>query len=281
MRKKIVVTGGSGYLGTHVRDYFDAADFSRRAGIDICNDADARAVEDYDVIIHMAALVDKRPEAATRALSVNVGGTIKLLENLRSHQTFIFCSTKDVYGNHVDNYQQVAESCSTDYCGQGAYEWSKLIAEKYVEYYGARAQARIAIFRLATVYAPATPGNNGGFVSYFARAIKAGELLRLKMRGEQRRDLLHARDLAGAFERFIESEHRYGLYNIGGGAENTVTMRGLAEMLAELAGSRAQLELSDDEVREQVHFVTDIGKIARELGWQPQLSLAAGLATLL
>ena len=88
------------------------------------------------------------------------------LENLRAGQVFIFCSTKDVYGNHIDSYDAVPESCSTAYCGQSAYEWSKLIAEKYVNYYAARAGARAAVLRLSTVYAPATPGNAGGFVSF-------------------------------------------------------------------------------------------------------------------
>src|ERR1051326_7086346 len=167
--KKIIVTGGSGYLGTHVRRYFNADDLSRRTGIDICKEADARCINDYDIVIHMAALVDKRPDAAMRAFSVNVGGTINLLANLHAGQTFIYCSTKDVYGSHIDAYDEVPESCSTDYCGQGAYEWSKLIAEKYVQYYGARAGTKIGIFRLSTVYAPATEGNPGGFVSHFAR----------------------------------------------------------------------------------------------------------------
>src|SRR5256885_7120793 len=113
--RKIVVTGGSGYLGTHVRRYFGADDLSRRSGFDICNRDDARKIADYDVVIHMAALVDKRPEARERLFEVNVAGTINLLKNLRSKQIFIYCSTKDVYGSHIDQYEEVPESCSTEY----------------------------------------------------------------------------------------------------------------------------------------------------------------------
>jgi CDP-paratose 2-epimerase len=279
--RKIVVTGGSGYLGTHVRRYFGADDMSRRTGIDICKEADARCINDYDIVIHMAAVVDKRPDMAMRAFSVNVGGTIKVLENLRSDQTFIYCSTKDVYGQHVDQYQEVPESCSTEYCGQGAYEWSKLIAEKYVQYYGARVGAQVGIFRLSTVYGPATEGNPGGFVSYFARAVAQGETLRLKMNGEQRRDLLHVNDLARAFEFFIHSKVRYGCYNIGGGPANTVTLYQLTQVLAKLAGRAAELVVTDEPVKEQVHYVSDIKALEREIGWQPQLGVEAGLKTLL
>ena len=58
---KILVTGGSGYLGTHVCRFFNADDFSRRTGHDILDDEDVRVVADYDVVIHLAAHLDKEP----------------------------------------------------------------------------------------------------------------------------------------------------------------------------------------------------------------------------
>jgi nucleoside-diphosphate-sugar epimerase len=279
--KKIIITGGSGYLGRHVRRFFAADDLSRRAGGDICNDEDARRIADYDVVIHMAALVDKSPAAAARVFAVNVDGTRKLLEHLRAGQTFIFCSTKDVYGHHIDQYQQVPESCSTEYCGQGAYEWSKLIGEKYLQFHAAQVGARAAIFRLSTVYGPAGAGNAGGFVSFFARAIANGEPLKLKMNGQQIRDLLHVDDLSRAFQRFMESDLSQACYNIGGGPDNAVTLYQLTEILARLTGRAANLSLSDEAVREQVHYVTNIDALRRDLDWRPQLNIEDGLKTLL
>src|ERR671925_581853 len=61
---KILVTGGSGYLGTHVRRFFQADDFSRRSFRDVLNPYDAETVADYDVVIHLAAHMDKSREAA-------------------------------------------------------------------------------------------------------------------------------------------------------------------------------------------------------------------------
>ena len=55
---KILVTGGSGYLGTHVRRFFSADDFSRRSNLDILNTYDVDRVADYDVVIHLAAHLD-------------------------------------------------------------------------------------------------------------------------------------------------------------------------------------------------------------------------------
>ncbi len=280
-RKRILVTGGSGYLGTHIRQYFGAEDLSRRSGQDLSLLEDLSFIKNYDVIIHMAACVNKRADAAGQNFAVNVSGTIKLLENLSEGQTFIFCSTKDVYASHIDKYKTVPESCSTDFIGQNAYEWSKLIAEKYAEYYCNNAKARLGIFRLSTVYAPATQGNSGGFVSFFTRAIAKGEQLQLKMRGEQIRDLLHVNDLAEAFELFINSNQQNSLYNIGGGLANSTTLYQLTQTIAKLVKKQANLVLLDEMVKEQIHYVTDISKLTSELGWQPKIDIESGLRTLI
>ena len=61
---KYLVTGGSGYLGVHVREHFGANDFSRRSNRDLLNIYDAQSAADYDVVIHLAAHLDKSPESA-------------------------------------------------------------------------------------------------------------------------------------------------------------------------------------------------------------------------
>src|SRR4051812_14780863 len=132
---KILVTGGSGFLGTHVRNFFDAADFSRKSNLDILNLQDVQTVESYDAVIHLAAYLDKAPENAEESFLTNVEGTVNLLRAMASNATFIFASTKDVYGKHADNFDEVPEHCLTDFCGQSPLEWSKLIAEKYVQFY--------------------------------------------------------------------------------------------------------------------------------------------------
>jgi len=108
---KVLVTGGSGYLGTHVRRHFQADDFSRTSGLDILNTSDAAAVADYDVVIHLAAHLDKSPDAAEQVFLTNVEGTINLLKNLRRDSVLIFASTKDVYGRFADNFAEVPEGC--------------------------------------------------------------------------------------------------------------------------------------------------------------------------
>jgi nucleoside-diphosphate-sugar epimerase len=112
---KVLVTGGSGYLGTHIRQFFNADDLSRSSGSDILNSYDTRIVEDYDLVIHLAAELDKDPEAADHVFMTNVEGTVNVLKSVRKDAAFIFASTKDVYGRFADNYDAVSESCPTLY----------------------------------------------------------------------------------------------------------------------------------------------------------------------
>ena len=149
---KFLVTGGSGYLGTHVRQYFGADDLSRASGLDILNTADAATVSDYDVVIHLAAHLDKSPDAAEQVFLTNIEGTINLLKNMKPNSAFIFASTKDVYGRFADKHAEVPENCQTLYAGQTALEWSKLIAERYVEFYANQIGFRSCIFRMSTIY---------------------------------------------------------------------------------------------------------------------------------
>jgi nucleoside-diphosphate-sugar epimerase len=150
---KVLVTGGSGYLGIHVRRFFEADDFSRRVGLDILDPYDTSRVADYDAVIHLAAHLDKSPEAAAECFRTNAEGTANLLRHMRAGAAFIYASTKDVYGSFADDYEAVPESCPTDYCGQSPLEWSKLIGERYVDYYAAARGIRACIFRLSAVYA--------------------------------------------------------------------------------------------------------------------------------
>src|SRR5437773_4743543 len=104
---KLLVTGGSGYLGTHVRQFFEADDFSRRSQLDILNPLDVARVAEYDVVIHLAAYSSKNPADAENCFRTNVEGTLNLLREMRPNSVFIFASTKDVYGPHADNYEEV------------------------------------------------------------------------------------------------------------------------------------------------------------------------------
>ncbi|HEX8748239.1 MAG TPA: NAD-dependent epimerase/dehydratase family protein [Pyrinomonadaceae bacterium] len=279
---KILVTGGSGYLGTHVRRFFSADDFSRRAGRDILDTYDLSIVQEYDVVIHLAAHLDKDPAAAQECFRVNAEGTASVLRQMRHGAVFIYASTKDVYGAFADEYAEVPESCRTDYCGQSALEWSKLMGERYVDFYAEEMGLRACIFRMSTVYARPSEGNEPNFVTHYVESVKRGWPIRFPARGEPVRDILHVDDFSRACRLFIDSSLTRGLYNIGGGRENAVSLREMVERV----GRMIELVPNIDETAHlpapaPFHYVTDLARIGTELGWRPEVNVEEGLRSLL
>jgi len=278
---KILVTGGSGYLGTHVRKFFEADDFSRRSNLDLLNLQDAQAAGDYDVVIHLGAHLDKSPDAADEVFLTNVEGTINILRQMRTNSVFIFASTKDVYGRFADKFAEVPEACQTLYAGQTGLEWSKLIAERYVEFYAHQNSFRSCIFRLSTVYASLSEGNQPNFVGHYADAINKGERITLPGNGIPMRDLLHVDDFSAACKAFIDSVNRHGLYNLGGGRENALSMSGLVKKLEDVSGLQA---IVDKEVKMPdpipMNYISDLSLVMQELGWKPEIGLDEGLKIL-
>lgn len=279
---KILVTGGSGYLGLHVCRFFNADDFSRRSKRDVLNPLDMPIITDYDVVIHLAAHLDKSPEAAEDCFRINVEGTVNLLRRMQPNTVFIYASTKDVYGSFADNYTEVPEICPTDYCGQSALEWSKLIAERYVDYYARTRNFRACIFRLSTVYARPSENNEPGFVTHYVESVKRGLPIRLPLSGNPVRDILHVDDFSRACRAFIDSSQQYGLYNLGGGQHNAASLRDIIERTARLIQCDAVI---DEEARlpapVPINYISDLTRVQAELGWRPQIDIEEGLRSLI
>ncbi len=253
---KIAVLGGEGYLGHHVSGFFGAKALSRRNGFDIVDPDKCRTLKDYDVIIHMAAMVDKSEKQPKEVFSVNAQGTLNVLEAMRKDQILIFTSTKEVY--EADD----------------AYGLSKKIAEEYIQYYAKHTGFRAGIFRLSTTYAP--PVNGGSFVNFFVKAVQQGIELSLLMKGTQKRDFLYVDDLSRAFEKFITSD-KNGVYDIGGGREISTTILGLINIIEDIVGKKANISYSDDPVKGQAHYVTDLTRISKDLDWKPIVALKEGI----
>jgi nucleoside-diphosphate-sugar epimerase len=279
---KILVTGGSGYLGTHVCRFFNADDFSRRSGHDILDGEDVKLVADYDAVIHLAAYLDKDPQNAELCFRTNAEGAANVVKNLKPNAAFIYASTKDVYGSHASLQSQVSETCATDYCGQTALEWSKLIGERYVEYFARRNDVRVCIFRMSTVYARPSEANEVGFVTHYVESVKRGWPLHLSLNGQPVRDILHVDDFSRACQAFVDSTHAYGLYNLGGGIRNSASLQELVDMIGKL------IELEPVIIHEPalppnvpVRYVSDLTKIREQLAWQPQIGIEEGLRSLL
>jgi nucleoside-diphosphate-sugar epimerase len=279
---RVLVTGGSGYLGVHVRHFFSADDFSRRSNRDILEPADLSMIADYDVVIHLAALLDKRPESAAAAFRTNAEGTANVVSRVREGAVFIYASTKDVYGANAEGLAEVSEDCSTEYAGQSALEWSKLIGERYVDYYAARRNLRACVFRLSAVYARPSEGNEPGFVTHYVESVKRGLPLRLPARGEPVRDLLHVEDFARACQAFIESGVGRATYNLGGGRANALPLREIAQTVGRLIERYPVYDrAAPPPAPVPFDYVSDISRARHALGWEPRITVEEGLRSLL
>jgi nucleoside-diphosphate-sugar epimerase len=279
---RLLVTGGSGYLGSHIRSFFNADDFSRRVQLDVLNPLDCARAGSYDAVIHFAALLSKDPADAEAVFRTNVEGTINLLREMAPNSVFIFASTKDVYGPFADNFEEVPETCSTEYANHSALEWSKLIAEKYIEYYAAQRTFRSCIFRFSTVYGRPSEGNVSGFVTHYVESVKRGWPIRLPVEGKPVRDILHVDDLARACQAFIDSPIQRGLYNLGGGRSNALSLREIIDKTAEMIQCNPVFDTERPlPPPVPLNYISDLSVISRDLGWEPNIGIEEGLRSLI
>ncbi len=279
---RVLVTGGSGYLGTQVRRFFEAEDFSRRSDLDVLRPLDTARAGVYEVVIHLAAHLSKTQADADNCFRTNIEGTVNLLREMRPNSVFIFASTKDVYGTHADDFDEVPETCSTQYKNHSALEWSKLIAERYVEYYAAQRNFRSCIFRLSTVFARPSEGNENGFVTHYVESVKRGWPLRLPLQGKPVRDILHVDDFSRACRAFIDSPVTSGLYNLGGGRGNARSLREIIDKVAEIIQCNPVFdEGAPLPAPVPLNYVTDLTRVRDELNWDPQIGIEDGLKSLI
>ena len=265
-----------------MRGFFQAEDFSRRSHLDVLSPLDAARVGAFEVVIHLAAHLSKDPSGAENCFRTNVEGTVNLLREMQPNSVFIFASTKDVYGAHADDFNEVPETCSTGYQNHSALEWSKLIAERYVEYYAAQRNFRSCIFRLSNVYARPSEGNENGFVTHYVEGVKRGWPLRLPLEGKPVRDILHVDDFARACRAFIDSSVTNGLYNLGGGPENALSLREIIDKVAEIIQCNPVI---DESVTlpppVPLNYISDLARVRHELGWSPTIGIEEGLKSLI
>lgn len=278
---RVLVTGGSGYLGTFVRQYFTGDDFSRRTGFDVRDEQAVERVKEYDAVIHLAAHFDKSPEGAAECFRTNATGTANVIRNMNPGSAFIYASTKDVYGSHAEGLDEVAEDTSTDYCGQSAFEWSKLIGEKYIEYYAKKHNVRACIFRLSTVYARSTADNANGIITHYVESIKHRTPIRLPAGVDPVRDILYVDDFSQACQFFIGSGIEFGLYNLGGGPNNATSLRDILKRVGSMIDIEPVIEEVAMPAPVPLRYVSNIERVSKDLNWRPWTGIDEGLRAIL
>lgn len=294
---RVLVTGGAGFIGSHVLDaclaaghhvaVVDNLSTGRRAHLNPgarFYEIDVRdpqldglfAAEKPEVVSHQAARVNVR-EAFEQPLGyadVNVLGSLNVLECCRRHDTrkVVYASTCGVYGDPQD--LPITEEHPVN--PLDPYAASKHHVEHYLALYAANFDLAFTVLRYANIYGPRQdPYGEGGVVAIFARRMVDGEQPVINGSGDQERDFVYVADVARANLRALDRGDG-GTYNLGWGVGTTINQ--LYADLAARAGYAAPPVHGPARVGEIFRSVLDGGRARSELDWQPLVQLDAGLA---
>lgn len=313
MGRRVLVTGGAGFIGSHVANAFvaegsevsvlddlssgkreqvpDGAEFHH---LDIGSADAARLIREggFDVVCHLAAQIDVRKSVADPAYDAgkNILGTLNLLEAVRASREaaardggrgprFIFSSTGGaVYGDLVE--PPTAETAPKD--PQSPYGTAKLSVEYYMGYYARVHGVDTVALRYANVYGPRQdPFGEAGVVAIFCNRLFDGAPLTIFGDGLQTRDYVYAGDVARAnvLASRAELPRAEGVdsraFNIGTSVETDVVT--LARRLKDVSGGASAVEHAPARAGEQRRSAVDTAKAARVLGWRPEVDLDEGL----
>jgi UDP-glucose 4-epimerase len=290
---RAIVTGGAGFIGSHVVEALLARGDEVTVVDDLSNgkrenvpdgarlvERDVRAglgdvFEEArpEVCFHLAAQVDVRVsvERPEHDASVNVLGTIEVLEAARAHETqVVFSSTGGaIYGECDGPATEEAERRPL-----APYGVSKLAGEEYLAAYNRLYGTRHVSLRYGNVYGPRQdPHGEAGVVAIFLGKLAAGEAPRIFGDGSQTRDYVYAGDVARAT--LAAAGQDGGVFNVGTGQETSVVE--LYDACRRVAGSSLDAEPAPARLGELQRSVLDVSLAGRQLGWRPEVPLEEGL----
>jgi UDP-glucose 4-epimerase len=294
---KILVTGGAGFIGSHVVDALIEEGHTVAVVDDLSTgnrhhvnpqasfyELDIRSpelsevfrVEKPELINHHAAHADVRRSVADprHDAEVNILGSLNLLECARQHEVenFVYASTGGaVYGD--PQYLPCDEEHPLNpICPYGV---SKLTVERYVAYYGHAYGLRYSILRYPNVYGPRQdPFGEGGVVAIFAGRMVHGEPVVINGSGEQERDFLYVSDVVRA-NLLAQGALQGRICNLGTGVGTSVNE--LFSIMSRLARYDGQATHGPPQPGETFKIYLDASKARRELGWEPLVDLEEGL----
>jgi UDP-glucose 4-epimerase len=292
----VLVTGGAGFIGSHVADAFLAAgdevtvidNLSRGRPQNVPRSAEFRQLDvgseeartlvaggDFDVISHHAAQVDVRVSVSDPVFDAeeNLLALLSLLEGARAGGTrrIVFASSGGVvYGErrppHVETTPKLPVS---------PYGVSKLAAEFYLACYSQLYGLEAVALRYSNVYGPRQdPHGEAGVVAIFSLQLLSGRQPTIFGDGSKTRDYCYVSDIVDANILALNSEIT-GTYNLGRGIE--ITDLEVFETVQEAVGTQVEPAFAAVRPGEVEHIALDASKAERELGWKWKVDLIEGV----
>jgi len=294
---KVLVTGGAGFIGSHVTDVFldgghevwalDDLSSGRRENLrpearlvvaDIRSPEAARLLESggFEVMCHLAAQMDVRRSVTDPRFDadVNVGGFLNLLEAARKSgvRKVVFSSTGGAIYGEQDVYPAPETHPTRPVSPYGV---SKASGELYLGYYRAQYGLESVALRYANVYGPRqNPHGEAGVVAIFSERLLRGETCIVNGTGQQTRDFVYGPDVARGNLLAATSDVE-GPINVGTGIETDVNR--LYALLADAAGTDRPAKHAPAKPGEQMRSSVDPSRAAEVLGWRPTVALEEGL----
>ena len=300
----ILVTGGAGFIGSHVveallaqgdkvtvvddfNDFYDpalkwrnVAAFANRATIVEADIRDATALRAtfstcrLDAVAHIAARAGIRPSVAQPRLytEVNVLGTQNLLELAREFGVpkFVFASSSSVYG--VGQAAPFREDAALLH-PISPYAATKLAAEALGHVYHHLHGVNVTCLRLFTVYGPRQRPDLA--IHKFTSAILRGKPVEMYGDGTTARDYTYSDDVVQGFLAALDRCAGFEIVNLG--ESRTVELRELVQLIEKAAGKKAQLRLLPPQPGDVPITYADISKAKRLLGYDPQVNIEEGI----
>ncbi len=295
---KILVTGGAGFIASHITDAFVneghqvvvlddlSSKFEKNVNPkakfvkgNICDKVLVErlfAEEQFDLVNHHAAQMDVRRSVKDPAFDANTNilGTINLLQNAIKYNVkkFMFASTGGaVYGEQ--SYFPADENHPTQ--PRSPYGISKLAVEKYLYFYNAEYGLNYTILRYANIYGPRqNPFGEAGVVAIFSTKLLKGEQPIINGSGEQTRDYVFVGDVVKA-NLFTLNDDANEIYNVGTGIETNVNQ--LFHKLNKIIGAGKEEKHGPAAPGEQMRSVITSEKLFKKFGWKPSTVLEDGL----
>lgn len=294
---KILVTGGAGFIGSHIVDAYVTQGHSVVVVDDLSSGVrenvhpkaqfhqlDIRtpelgnvfAQEKFDVVNHHAAQMDVRRSVSDPSFdaSVNVLGGINVFELARRHNVkrLIFASTGGaIYGEQ----EQFPATEDHPLRPLSPYGITKLCTEKYLYYYQQVYGIHSVVLRYANVFGPRqNPHGEAGVVAIFAHKMILGEQPVINGDGGQTRDYTYVADVVRANTIALQVEGS-AVYNVGTGIETDVNT--VFRLLREKLAPNIEETHGPAKEGEQRRSVISFEKISRDWKWKPEFSLADGL----
>ncbi|MDI6767139.1 MAG: GDP-mannose 4,6-dehydratase [Bacteroidota bacterium] len=294
---KILITGGAGFIGSHVVDACieaghsvviiddlstgDIENVNEKATfiqMDIRDETIDRLFDThkFDVVIHHAAQMDVRKSVEDPSFdaSVNILGTINLLENCKKFgvKKFIFASTGGAIYGEQDYFPADEQHPVSPLSPYGI---AKLAVEKYLYYYNAVFGLLYICLRYANVYGPRqNPLGEAGVVAIFSNKMFSGQQSIINGDGKQTRDYTYVADVVRANMLALDYD-KSDIFNVGTGIETDV--KTLFNLIRKYTGSNCNERHGDAKKGEQQRSVLDYSYIQKVLGWKPTISLEKGL----